>query len=149
MNKNCQTKVKRLNTRQFPKTWPLHQSSVILGSTVYGFGPFLLRIYYNHKEQKRHQIPFIGAHRIHEPVILREPHIITSHKWRTAGSSFPSIYYIQLTVHCWFIGSALTCGSHLHEEQFLIYNHSLLPKEHFFLPKVWRFLQSYSFINWI
>ena len=27
-----------------------------------------------------HQIPFIGAHRIHEPVILREPHIITSHK---------------------------------------------------------------------
>ena len=27
-----------------------------------------------------HQIPFIGAHRIQEPVILCEPHIITSHK---------------------------------------------------------------------
>ena len=28
--------------------------------------------------RERHQIPFIGAHRIHEPVILREPHIITT-----------------------------------------------------------------------
>ena len=42
-----------------------------------------------------HQIPFIGAHRIQEPVILCEPHIITSHKWRTAGSL--SCFFFHLT----------------------------------------------------
>ena len=46
------------------------------------------------------------------------------------GASFP----VWASFRC----LSITCGSHLHEEQFLIYNHSLLPKEHFFLPKVFH-----------